>query len=73
MGPSKTLSSIGNKEVPMLSNYSRPKKGFPSETLSDFGVSKNEVKAGNPQLSQASTIGLNQFGTTKPNSREIVK
>ena len=42
-------------------------------SLKDVGISKNEVKLGNPKLSQASTIGLSQFGTTKLNSREIVK
>lgn len=37
------------------------------------GLLKNEVKAGNPQLSQASTIGLNQFGISRNESSSFQK
>ena len=37
------------------------------------GLLKDEVKAGNPQLSQASTIPLNQFGISRNESSAFQK
>jgi N6-adenosine-specific RNA methylase IME4 len=37
------------------------------------GLLKNEVKAGNPQLSQASTIGLSEFGISRNESSSFQK